>query len=62
MTTQFAPSAISRDYSAPRNNTCRIEWVNQELKRVDYEMKALAYTAMFSVIGVVIASALLYVL
>jgi hypothetical protein len=62
MTTEFAASGMPPSFSAPHGEVPRIEWVNQELKRVDYEMKALAYTAMFSVIGVATASALLYML
>lgn len=65
MTTEFAtsaPSGMSRDFSVALGNTPRIEWVNEELKRVDYEMKALAYTTMFSVIGIMVASALLYLI
>lgn len=65
MSTDFAPTApsgMSPDFSVAHVTPPRIEWVNEELKRVDFEMRALAYTTMFSIIGIVVASALLYVI
>jgi|WetSurMetagenome_2_1015567.scaffolds.fasta_scaffold498606_2 hypothetical protein len=45
-----------------RDNAQHITWVNKELDRVNSEMKAIAYTASFSVVGISITTALLFVL